>query len=77
MRFMCTGLWLGVNMGNKTWLVGGSAWDKLPWDTALMCWWVVQDLPSRWYENTDGNQGVPCNGHKGNADISKLFKVFI
>lgn len=30
-----TGLWLGANVGNKTQLVGGSAWDKLLWAAAL------------------------------------------
>lgn len=59
-----TGVWLGVNMGNKTRLMGVSAWDKLLGMLPCMCWWVVQDLPSRWYENADGNQGVPYNGHE-------------
>lgn len=40
-------------------------------------WWVVQDLPSRWYENADGNQRVPYNGHEGNMGISVLFKILI
>lgn len=28
------------------------------------CWWVVQDLPSRWYENADGN-GNPLRWARG------------
>lgn len=32
-----TGVWLGVNMGSKTWLVGVSAWDKLPWYNSPAC----------------------------------------
>lgn len=36
LRFIAsTGLWLAANVGNKTWLVGGSAGVELPWDAAL------------------------------------------
>jgi len=37
------------------------------------CGWVVQDLPSRWYENADSSRGVLYNGQEGNTGISLLF----
>lgn len=63
----------GIKLGSWGSQLGTSCRGMQP----CMCWWVVQDLPSRWYENADGNQGVPYSGHEGNAGISVLFKVFI
>lgn len=41
-----------------------------------LCRWVVQDLPSRWYENADKNRGVLYNGQEGNTGISVLKHLF-
>lgn len=57
---------LSANVGTQTW-----AQYKLPGAAG----WVVQDLPSRWYENAEIEESFTMV--RGNTGISVLFEVFI